>query len=159
MKGQNLPPEHHVVRVVPFGKLRLDENNTVIGVNYTAFERRADEDGLSITWMEYFSGNRSEQIVATVRAIRASNFKPSPKSGFAIGQVQNIADACRERKHKIRIIHWPEDDNHAHAEIRQLPRDDLDLLELLASNTWSELVLNANIPPDAESAPPQPPSL
>ena len=156
MKGDKLRDEQHVVRVVPFGKLRLNEHNEPIGVNYTAFLRREDEDGLSVTALEYFAAPRQAQIVAAVQALRASNFKPSPKSGFAIGKVKTIHETCAGRSHKIRIIHSPEQDNAAHAEIRQMPRDDLDLLELLATGAWSELHMNKDIAAGAVPAPAQP---
>ena len=157
MKGDNLPPEHHVIRYVPFGKLRKDENQTPIGIEYTAFLRRDDDDSLSVTWQEYFAGDQLTQITAAVRAIRASNLKPGGKSGFAIGNVATITAACTERRHKIRIIHWPEDDNKAHVDVRQIPRDDLELLEHLAASAWSTLVFNSSIfPAGGEPAPDQP---
>ncbi len=156
MKGDKLRDEHHVVRVVPFGKLRLDEHNEPIGVNYTAFLRREDEDGLSVTALEYFAAPLQAQITAAVQALRASNFKPSPKSGFVIGNVKAIRETCAACNHKIRIIHSPEQDNAAHAEVRQLPRDDLNLLEQLAAGAWSELHKNKDIAAGAVSAPAQP---
>lgn len=155
MKGQNLPRDHHVVRLVSHGKLEKDEDGKPIGILFSAFQLRPAETGLSVTWMEYFPGTRGEQIASTIKAIRASTIKPSPQSGFAIGKVGAIADACTERNHKIRIVHWPEDDNKAHAEIRQLPRDDRILLDQLASAAWSELVLNAAVPKGEQSAPEQ----
>ncbi len=60
MKGDNLKDEHHVVRVVPFGKLRRDEHGTILGIDYTAFLRRENEDGLSVTALEYFAGARAD---------------------------------------------------------------------------------------------------
>lgn len=158
MKGQNLKLEHHIVRYVPFGKLRKDDNDVPVGINYNAFQLRPDENGLSVTWLEYFRGDRDAQVRGTVLAIRASNMHPTTKSGFAIGNVDAIREACRQRQHKTRIIHWPEDDNKAHAEIRQLPRDDTELLEQLAAGVWSELVLNTSIQPiDAQAPAPDEP--
>ena len=156
MKGQNLPPEHHVIRAVSPSRLRKDENNIVVGVLHTAFERRPQDDGLSVTWMEYFAGSRDQQIVAAVQAIRASKITPSPNSGFAIGNTGTIATTCADRGHKIRIIHVPEDDNKAHAELRTFPRDELQLLERLAATVWAELVLNTAVVAGAKPAPDMP---
>lgn len=153
MKGQNLKLEHHVVRYVQFGKLRTDADGNIVGINYDAFLRRPKDDGLSVTWLEYFASDRAVQITSAVHAIRASKMNPKPKSGFAIGNVAAILDACNAREHRIRIIHWPEDDNKAHADIRQLPRDDTVLLEQFAATTWSELILNASIQPINAQAP------
>ena len=156
MKGQNLPPDDHVVRVVPFKKLRRDEDDNVLGISHVAFERRLGEEELSVTWLEYFAGNRSEMLNAAVQALRASEYKPTPKSGFAIGQVGAIKATCEQYSAKIRIIHAPMDDNKAHSEVRQLPRDNVALLEALAASSWSELVMNADIPPGQKSAADEP---
>lgn len=156
MKNQSLPPDDHVVRVVPFKKLRRDENDNVLGISHVAFELRPVDDGLSVTWLEYFAGDRSEMLTAAVQALRASKFKPAPKAGFAIGQVGAIKATCLEYGAKIRIIHAPTDDNKAHVEVRQLPRDSAALLEALAATSWSELVMNAAIPPGEAPAADEP---
>lgn len=156
MKGANLRDEQHVVRVVTFAKLRLNEHSEPVGVNYTALMRREHEDGLSVTALEYFEGPRDVQIVAAVHALRASNFKPTPKGGFAIANVAEIHNTCAARNSKVRIIHWPVDDNNAHCDIRQLPRDDVELLERLATVVFAELHMNSNFPAGDAPAPPKP---
>ena len=155
MKGQNLPAEHHIVRLVSYGRLLKDQDGNPIGISFAAFQRNPEHDGLSVTWLEYFAGERPQRIERAVRAIRAS-LTVGGKAGFAIGQVAAIAKTCEDRHQRVRIIHWPEDDNKAHAEVRQLPRDDQELLEDLATGSWSELVLNASIPPGEEAAPDEP---
>jgi len=69
------------------------------------------------------------------------------------GMMREITATCAERGHSIRIIHEPEDDNKAHAAVRRMPRDDEELVELLAAESWCELILNAKIPDGAERAP------
>jgi hypothetical protein len=155
MKGQNIPREHHVVRLVTYSRLDIDPEGNPRGILFSAFQLKPSEEGLSVTWMEYFPGDRNEKIARTVRAIRASNLKPGRKSGYAIGKVETIAAACASRS-KIRVIHWPEEDNKAHAEIRQMPRDDREVLDRLASQAWCELVLNASIPEGEEAASDEP---
>jgi len=152
MKGQRLPAKDHVVRYVPFSRLRRDENDNVLGVLGLAFKLRDQEPYLSATWLEYFPGGRAEQVKAAVWAIRASELRPGGKSGFAIGNVGAILRVCADRKHKIRIVHEPEDDNKAHVAVRRMPRDDADLLEILAAETWAELVLNRDIEPGQQAA-------
>jgi hypothetical protein len=153
MKNEKLRPEHHVVRYVPFGKLRKDEDDNPIGVLGAAFKLRVNETYLSTTWLEYFAGPNCDQITAAIRAVRASRLRVTPKSGFAIGKIDAITATCAERGHSIRIIHEPEDDNKAHAAVRRMPRDDEELVELLAAESWCELILNAKIPDGAERAP------
>lgn len=153
MKGQKLPSEHHVVRYIPWSKLRKDDNDNVLGVLGVAFQLRHGEKVLSATWLEYFSGERDEQIIAAVHAVRASDLKPGGKSGFAIGKVGVIATACANGGHKVRIVHEPGADNKAHVGIRRMPRDDAELLEILAAEAWAELVLNSQIPAGSAPAP------
>ncbi len=156
--GDKLPDDHHIIRRIPFAKLRKDENDNIIGVLFEAFKLRHNEQTLSATYLEYFPGSKKEQIKRAVWAIRASNLSVTSRSGFAIGNVNAIHTACKNRNHKIRIVYEPEDDNKAHSSVRRLPRDDTDLLELLAAETWSELVLNKDIKPGEAPAPPFPAS-
>jgi hypothetical protein len=152
---EKLPPEHHVVRYASWNKLRKDEHDNVIGVLGVAFQRRPTEETLSVTWLEYFDGSRWQQIVDAIRAIRASALETKPKSAFAIGQVGAIKTVCESRQVKVRILHEPEPDNKAHAVVRSLPREDMELLELLAAEAWAEVVSNQDnrIPAGSQAAP------
>lgn len=152
MKYQALPPNDHVVRYVPWGKLLKDENDNVIGFLGEAFRRRSNEDALSATWAEYFKGSSQTQITSSILAIRASR-SVGGKSCFAIGGVAAISDACAQRNQKVRIIHEPTTENKAHASVRRIPRDDMELLEILATEAWAELVPNSSIPKGGKPAP------
>jgi hypothetical protein len=96
-----------------------------------------------------------EQIHGAIRAMRASKLDIKTKSGFAIGNVDNISAVAADHNHSIRILHEPEDDNKAHVAVRRWPREDMALFELLAAEAWSELVLNNDkeIPQGAQQAP------
>jgi hypothetical protein len=153
MKGHNLPPKDHIIRIVPYGRLAKDAEGNPIGLTAAAFQRKETEEGLSVTWREYFAGTEYERFIRAVRAIRASKFPPGKRAGYAVGEVEAVATACARRGHKVRIIHMPEDDNKAHAEIRQMPREDDILLEDLATNSWCKLVLEATLPEGKEAAP------
>ncbi len=155
-KGLKLPAEHHIVRYVPFSKLRKDENDKIIGVLATAFALRKGESALSVTYLEYFPGSKMEQIRGAVWAIRASDLGAGGKSGFATGNVEAVYNTCINRNHKIRIVYEPVNDNKAHSTVRRLPRDDAELLEILAAETWAELVLNSDINPGKATAPDNP---
>jgi hypothetical protein len=159
MPPTKLPPEHHIVRYVPWGKLRKDDTDPekVIGLLGEAFKMRPTEDTLSTTWVEYFAGSRMDQIHGAIRAIRASDLDVKTKSGFAVGNVGGVTSLANERDHSIRILHEREDDNKAHVAVRRWPRDDIELFELLAVAAWSELVLNSDpsIPAGSQPAPDQ----
>jgi hypothetical protein len=139
---------HHVVRYVPWARLRKDEDMNVIGVLGQAFRLRPVDDYLSATWAEFFPGDRAVCICSAVNAIRASKIEVKTKSGFAIGNVGAIKEVCRNdpNKHRIRIIHEKEADNDAHSALRGWPKDNEPLLDLLAEDVWGEYVLNADVP-------------
>lgn len=144
-KSKKLPINDHVVRYVSWNKLRKDENDEVVGVLAEAFKMRDSDKFLSATWLEYFPGSREEQVCAAVRAIRASKLDVKPKSGFVIGEVGAIQAECAARNYKVLILHEPEDDNKAHVAVKLLPRDDMELLERLATGAWSEWILNKTV--------------
>jgi hypothetical protein len=142
-----LDPDHHCIRYVPWARLRKDEDDTVIGVLGAAFRLRDEEEYLSATWAEFFPGDHDARVCASVRAIRASSMKVSARSGFAIGVVAAIKETClNDRKqHRIRVIHEAEDDNPAHTALRGWPKDNDELLELLAEEVWCDTVMNARV--------------
>lgn len=51
-----LPDEHHVMRYVPWGRLRRDgdDDSIVLGFLPQAFQLRPDEEYLSVTWVEFY---------------------------------------------------------------------------------------------------------
>jgi hypothetical protein len=143
-----IPPEHTLVRYVPWSKLRRDGENddAVIGVLATAFVLRASEEYLSATWLQFFNGDRPTMVRSAVNAIRASSIDVRTKSGFALGMVRVISDACEKHGASIRVIHEREDDNEAHVAVRRWPRENADLFDLMADEAWAELILNKDIP-------------
>lgn len=135
------------MRYVSWSKLRKDDNDNVVGILGTAFKLRPDEEGLSASWLEYFPGDHQEQIYAVVHDLRNSKVKVTPKSGFAIGNVGAILSACnsRNKSKKTRVVYTPSEENKSHVEVMSLSNDD-ELLDMLASEIWSELILNGDIP-------------
>jgi hypothetical protein len=142
--ADNLPHDHHVARYVPYQRTRRDEDDNVVGILAEAFRLRPGEQGLSVTWIEQFAGGWDDQLQATAAAIRRSQ-KVGSKSAFAWALVGEIHRICKTHSHRVRIIHLPEAENSGHSEIRQLPRDDLLLLEMLATEAFAEYRLNSQI--------------
>lgn len=147
MPSAYLPEEDQIVRYVPWSKLRKDEDENVLGVVGVAFRLREDEEFLSATWLNHFPDVPPGQMYHCVQAIRNSSLKVGTKSGFAIGAVGAIKSSCLARGKKIRVIHEPEPDNSGHTALRQWPRDDEQLLDLMAEDAlWGNYVLNKDIP-------------
>jgi hypothetical protein len=144
-KITNLPNEDHVMRYVPWTKLRKDEDDNVLGFLGEAFKLKPDEPYLSVNWLEHFDGDREVKIQAAVKTFR-STLKVGTKSAFGIGNVGRIKEICRVRGANVRIVHEPEEDNQSHSAIRRFPRDDVMLLDALAADAFLELIHNAAIP-------------
>lgn len=139
-----MPDEDHVMRNVPWSRLRRDEDDNVLGFLPEAFQLRPDEEWLSVNWMEFFT-DPVTRVRDAVWAMRKSR-DIGAKSAFAIGNVGKIKHTCLAHGAKIRIVYEPEENNPAHSGIRRLPRDDLILLEALANDAFADMVKNADIP-------------
>lgn len=154
-KATVIPSDNHILRNVPPNKLRKDENDNVIGILGEAFKLRDGESYLSATLLEHFPGSYTEQTIHAVKEIR-KYYKVKPKAGFAIGKVGDIKAICEEKKNrKIFVVSHPTKtmtldgepyNNASHVAINSWPSDDMELLELLASETWCNLVLNNSVP-------------
>lgn len=153
-KIKDLPDQDHVMRYVPWTKLRRDEDENVVGFLPEAFQLRLDaetcsiEEYLSVNWIEYQNGAWVNRIRASVRAIRGARRSVGGKSAYAIGNVGKIKEVCVSNGIKVRVVHEPENNNPAHSAIRRLPRDDLSLLAALADDVFTDIVRNADVPPE-----------
>ncbi|GAW87326.1 conserved hypothetical protein [Bathymodiolus platifrons methanotrophic gill symbiont] len=156
-KNSPIPDDNHIARHIPWNKLRKDMDDNVLGVLGEAFKLKPKEKYLSATLLEYFPGTYTDQIESVVREVR-KYYHVKPKSHFAIGKVEDIHTLCQEkRKLKLRIVSFPTTTklladgasykNESHVSVKQLPQDDMELLEFLATDVWNYLVLNSSISP------------
>jgi len=143
-RGSNLPDEDHVMRYVPWSRLRKDEDENVIGILPQAFALKEEEQTLSLNWLEYFSGDRDQRIRDSVSMFRRG-MRVGAKSGYGVGNVGQIKEVCESYGARVRIVYEPEADNLSHSEIRRLPRDDLSLLDALAAQAFVDLVRDAEV--------------
>jgi|WetSurMetagenome_2_1015567.scaffolds.fasta_scaffold656339_2 hypothetical protein len=146
-KGANLPKEDHVIRHVPWTKLRKDEDDNVLGFLPEAFALKPLEvvkKSISVNWLEYFSGERENKIKKSIQGLRTTK-NIGKKSAFAIGNVGNIKEVCKRNGTIVKIVYAPTDGNPSHSVIKQIPKDDLTLLQALAIDAFCELVHNGDI--------------
>lgn len=149
-KIKNLPDDDHVMRYVPWTRLRRDEDDNVIGVLPEAFQLRQDEDCLSVNWIEFYT-DPATRVYRSVLALRNSR-KAGAKSAFVIGNVGKIKAACTIHGCKVRVLHEPKEGEPAHASIRRLPRDDLILLAVLADDVFADMIHNSSVPSEPKQA-------
>ena len=131
MSQNNVPDEDHIVRYVSWQRVDKDADGNVRGILAEAFRRKSDEDGLSVNWLERAAAPAAQKLKKTVELL-TKDLKIGPKSRVAVANVAVFKKVCGRRNAKIRIVHIPVDGNEPHSEVRQFPRDDDELLELLA---------------------------
>ena len=149
-KGQRLPDEHHVLRRVPWARLMRDGDGNVIGFFPEAFALRDHEEDLSVNWVEYHDGTTHERRIAQcVRELRQASARNNktigPKTGFGIAKVLKVKEVCGGLARRVRIVYTPSSIG-SHSSIKDLPRDDMGLLEALATQAFTERVMNNEIP-------------
>jgi hypothetical protein len=150
-KGNPLADEDHVVRHVPYQRLARDSNDVVFGILAAALEvRPQDNNQLSVNWLEFYDGAHSDRIADLVRAFRASREAEGStvggKSGFAVANVGKVKQIGENADRRLRIVFSPSKGNPSHSLIQPLHADEASLLEALASEAFTELVINSNIP-------------
>ncbi|MHB1620441.1 MAG: hypothetical protein ACYCTY_10760 [Sulfuricella sp.] len=143
-RGMKLPDQDHVIRHVSWSKLRRDEDDNILGFLPQAFALRPGEKSLSVNWLDIFDGDYDARTKKTILELRAAKVI-SKKSAFGIGNVGNIEKICKKDGAPVKIVYAPTHGIPSHSEIRHLPRDDLSLLEALATDAFLEFVRNADI--------------
>ena len=153
-----LKKNDHVSRWAPYKKLLRDQNNKPLRLLPQAFEMTDKDNGkLSVNWLEYFCGSHSTNIIKTVQAYRKmikdryNGRVVGELSAFGIGNVGMLEDACAVYNYtKVRVVYDErkvEENNKSHARIIRLPLNNQDVMLTLASNVFTEIVPNKDIPP------------
>lgn len=150
MADNKLPISNHVLRFAGSRKLHGDEDGNVIALAPAAFELRDTDKGLlSVTWLEYFNTVEGSPTENAVKAYRNSMEKPLGKnSAFGKANVEAVINAGRAHPvpTTLRILHEPTDLNPGHAAIHRYRIDDFELMELLATMAFTEIILNRDVP-------------
>jgi hypothetical protein len=143
MASEYLPDSDHIVRHVSHARQDRDPDTDALrGVLYAAFEHRPGEPYLSVSWLEYYQGTRVQQVTAVAGGMSADGLDIRPKSCLALSNVGEFKRICRGSGSTVRIIHEETANNPAHTAVRRLPRDNVDLLELLAKDAVCDLFLH-----------------
>lgn len=142
----SLSDDHHVVRHVPYGLVDWDDAGGIKGIFPQAFELKEKDEGyLSACWREFFRGLKQHQI-AGIAAFMGKTRKVTDKQAFACGRIGDIKDACSEYGQKIRVLHEPDpEENLSYSAIRRYQSDNMELLELLASEAWNDVTPSKDV--------------
>lgn len=147
-RNNPLPDPDEVIRWVARKFIEKDDDGNPVRtkkgeiqhIDPGAYELRADEDYLSVTWLGYFQIERLLAIPAGAEAFRLSldSGKIAATSAFAVASVVSVKASCKAANATVRLLEEPVAGNDAHAAIRRFPRDNRDLLNVLASQTFYE---------------------
>lgn len=134
-KSSSLEDDHHLVRHIR--ATEIDDQEGKLLAFPQAFALRSKEPYLSNAWLEFFSGAVVTQLNGVVATMTLS---VKAHHALAIGRVGDIRDACSSFDQRVRILHEPAlSANPAYATIRRINTDELQLLELLAQEAWSDV--------------------
>ena len=148
MRGEKIPDAHHVLRYVGWKQLIVAEDGeTVTGVFHQAFQLRPDEEYLSVTWVEFFSGEICDRVCDAVRSFRAEFPNAGKKSRYLMANVGVFHNICQRRDRKVRILHEPDGQNHAHVAVRRFPNDDEQLNAMLVAEGFRAHIRNSEVSP------------
>ena len=137
----DVPEGDAILRYVPPSRLRRDADSRPIGVLYAAFELRPGEKYLSAAWLDFYPGDRATKLTSAVAAYDPTPLTIKDSGGFAIGVVKAVKAAGTRFGHSFRIVHDQEHKLDSYVAVRRFPQAEQELLDLLATEAWSEMVL------------------
>ncbi len=142
MAVRAIDDSHHVARHV---KSRLVErkDGKIVGCFPQAFRLREanesptkrPEEYLSVSWLEFFTGARLDQVREVVRELRRKR-TVKDVDVITLGNVQKIKIVGSMRSMKLRVLH--EQESSSYSAIRGLKREDAEVLTLLAAEAFLE---------------------
>jgi len=143
-KGALLPDQDCVIRYVSPARLRRDEDGNILGFLPQAFALRDGEESLSVNWPGIYDGDHEASTKEVIWELRAAN-EIRRNSAFGIGSVGNIKEACKNNGAAVKIVYDPRKGIPSHSLIRNLPRDNPELLDALANDVFCDLVRNVDV--------------
>jgi hypothetical protein len=132
-----LASSDNVLRHVPKRCVLRDESGNV-WIAAQAFRLREHEVALSAVWLEYYGVDLKNQLSKAKSAFNAVR-EIKKKDGFARGNVGKILGACLSYGIVASVVNDGDESFPSHASIFDFKDDNDQLLELLASEAWSEL--------------------
>lgn len=148
-KGALLPDQDSVIRHVSPSRLRRDEDGNILGFLPQAFALRDGEDSLSVNWSGIYDGNRDASTKEVIWELRTAN-DIKKNSAFGIGNVGTIKEVCKNNGATVKIVYDPRKRILSHSLIRNLPRNNPELLDTLANDVFCDRVLNAEVEEQSE---------
>ena len=128
MKGEKIPDQNHIARFcrpmqAPEGQIQA-----------TAFMLRADDESLSVNWLEFFNCSNKENEIAKIQTIYSKTFTVGARARIAIlnvGEVRKKVLTESPDGRNLEVLHDPSINDPSHSGIYNLKQDEELIAELI----------------------------
>ena len=128
MKGETIPDQNHIARFcrpmqAPEGQIQA-----------TAFMLRADDESLSVNWLEFLDCSNRENEITKMRTIYSETFTVGARARIAIlnvGEVRKKVLTESQDGRNLEVLHTPLMNDPSHSGIYNLKQDDELIAELI----------------------------
>lgn len=134
-----VPPGDSVISLCPLGK-QVVRQGACVGI--TADALRVDDDGISVTWVEYF--DEPPPALQSAASEMKKSRKPTPTGVLARANVGRILEVAMKLKNTFEVVHTPVDENDAHSSITGCP--ETGPVKLALTRAFQEFIPNNEVP-------------
>ena len=128
MKGEAIPDQNHIARFcrpmqAPEGQIQA-----------TAFMLRADEESLSVNWLEFLNCSNRESEITKIRTIYSETFNVRASARIAVlnvGEVRKKVLTESPDGRNLEVLHDPLINDLSHSGIYNLKQDEELIAELI----------------------------
>ena len=139
MRQTDIPNEHHFARHLSAGQIVPSDDGIQV-VTPDAFRKRANEDGVSGAWLEYYTGTTECCAAAVVREWKAAGRTVRPSHKLALAMAGKIKEVGIRHGRPLRVRHEPDGPASSYAQVRGILDTEAQLLEALAREAVISLI-------------------
>jgi len=128
MKGEKIPDQNHIARFCR--PMQVHDGQ----IQATAFMLRADDESLSVNWLEFFNCSNRENEIAKIQTIYSDTFTVGARARIAIlnvGEVRKKVLTESPDGRNLEVLHDPSINDPSHSGIYNLKQDDELIAELI----------------------------
>jgi hypothetical protein len=128
MKGEKIPVQNHIARFCR--PMQVHDGQ----IQATAFMLRADEESLSVNWLEFLNCSSRKCEITKIRTIYSETFNVGARAKIV---VLNVGEVCEKvltespDGRNLEVLHDPLVNDQSHSEIYNLKQDDELIAELI----------------------------
>ncbi len=133
MKGETIPDQNHIARFCR--PMQISEGQ----IQATAFMLRADEESLSVNWLEFLNCFNRESEITKMRTIYAEKLTVGARAKTAILNVGEVRKKILTKSpdgRNLEVLHDPLINDLSHSEIYNLKQDDELIAELILETVY-----------------------